>query len=474
MKKNIIAGLVLAVGLLGAITLRQCGAKAVTAATEIRTPVRTSTPEHHAATLAIPAVFAEKKNEPIIPIPERRAVEAGKSVADNAVADIELPGDAETKETDAGSPTTIAAADAETQPSAPAVEMGRSPDPTKDAEAAIAKLDDLLAKDFRIANPESGANSGATSVATKTTGTTTIGSDMPVPSFTDPPIDTRGTVAVLEETPEPAAAAAAPTHRPELVISGIPRADTSRISLGLKGEHVLDRAMGSRDFSATGGTVTRSGTIEYRLRALTRVMLEAKFEISENLKVFLELGGTGGGDFSGSNSGNFADLGTTPRSYGSYLAISDKTGKLAPAVGLGFELCFPVRDDFAFGLDARLLLQEVGFSEKRTTRFFDAADALLPLKSEDSSSDSAGSATLTEWHMSPFISKDFGNFTLFSGFRYSALRFEKSDENLVLDFGNNWGVFAGTRIRIGDALTLGIEAHFIDETALTLSATYRF
>ena len=64
------------------------------------------------------------------------------------------------------------------------------------------------------------------------------------------------------------------------------------------------------------------------------------------------------------------------------------------------------------------------------------------------------------------------------GIKYSDLEIKATvddeDTEIKLKADDNIGVFLGTDYKINDAWSLNIEARFIDETAMSFSAMYRF
>jgi outer membrane protein W len=88
-----------------------------------------------------------------------------------------------------------------------------------------------------------------------------------------------------------------------------------------------------------------------------------------------------------------------------------------------------------------------------------------------------GEVTVQEWHVAPHIAKKIGNFIPYFGVRYSDLRVaEKDDEGAKYKYkaDDNFGIFLGTDYKIGENWKLNLEGRFVDETAMSFGATYKF
>jgi len=88
---------------------------------------------------------------------------------------------------------------------------------------------------------------------------------------------------------------------------------------------------------------------------------------------------------------------------------------------------------------------------------------------------------IQEWQVAPYIAKKIANFTPYVGVRYSDLRMtqarpndSKRWDNLVFNADCNVGVFTGLDLDFAKNFTLNIEGRFVDETAINVSAGYRF
>jgi len=85
-----------------------------------------------------------------------------------------------------------------------------------------------------------------------------------------------------------------------------------------------------------------------------------------------------------------------------------------------------------------------------------------------------------EWHIAPYIAKKLGNFVPYLGVRYSDLRqnykvvLEDESSKIKFKADDNFGVFVGTDFKITDTWKLNLEGRFVDETAMSLGATYKF
>jgi opacity protein-like surface antigen len=90
-----------------------------------------------------------------------------------------------------------------------------------------------------------------------------------------------------------------------------------------------------------------------------------------------------------------------------------------------------------------------------------------------------GKATFQEWHVAPYVGWKIQNVTPYLGLKYSDVRVKVKPEG----DGGEWvkfkaddkvGVFGGISYEVIKNLKLNLEGRFIDETALSLSLTYKF
>ena len=85
-----------------------------------------------------------------------------------------------------------------------------------------------------------------------------------------------------------------------------------------------------------------------------------------------------------------------------------------------------------------------------------------------------------EWQAALGVSKKFDQFTPYAGIKYSDVDVEGratvsgTTYDAIAEADENVGVFAGTTVEAFDGLTFDVQGRFIDETAFTVSANYKF
>lgn len=82
-----------------------------------------------------------------------------------------------------------------------------------------------------------------------------------------------------------------------------------------------------------------------------------------------------------------------------------------------------------------------------------------------------GKIVFQEWQVAPYVAKKIGNFTPYLGVKYSDLRTRGA---VKLKADDNFGMFTGLSYKINDRLFLNTEYRFVDETAMSVAAVYRF
>ena len=250
----------------------------------------------------------------------------------------------------------------------------------------------------------------------------------------------------------PAAAYAASVGGAETVGQG-------EFSIGLDQEFVFDRDM---KFYKTSFPIT-PGKRLMEIDKIYRSMLKASYGVFDNLDIYVKLG--------------VADFKATRKWY----SLMDPTweqarekckGKNAFAYGVGFKGTYIMEDGWLIGMDIQYLRHKNNYTES----FVIIGDAYT----------GSGKATFQEWHFAPYIAKRIGDFLPYLGGKYSDLRVRSKNN---VSWGeeppvwsartkdkadNNFGVFAGIDYSLGERWKLNIEGRFLDETAVSAGATYRF
>lgn len=239
-------------------------------------------------------------------------------------------------------------------------------------------------------------------------------------------------------------------------ISGPETQGQGKVAVGLDQEFVFDRDM--KFDKASWGELEADETVKAEIDSMYRTMVKASYGVLDNLDIYVKLGTA---DFKGTA------VWTDPDEEWHDV----EKGKNAFAYGFGAKGTYELKDGWLVGAD----LQYLRHKNKSNGSAF---DALNP-----SDTDSwHGTATFQEWQVAPYIAKKIGNFVPYLGVKYSDLRIK--DKGIVDDDGeeNTWkfkaddnvGVFVGTDYKIAENWKLNIEGRFVDETAMSLGATYKF
>lgn len=235
---------------------------------------------------------------------------------------------------------------------------------------------------------------------------------------------------------------------------------------------------------ATGDTKNKSN-----IDSMSRPTVKLTYGVLDNLDLFVRLGEA---NFKNKIKGEQADSGTFDEpisgNSGTYLGVIENngtfTGKSAFVWGLGAKGVYPLKNDWSLGMQAQYLTHRNSIKAKMTSKL--TGTATVTAGPDIGDTVSYGSAeeemnwtaklTVQEWQIAPYIAKKIGNFIPYFGVKYSDMRGQYKDEDMKIKFkaDDNFGLFLGTDYKIGKNLSLNIEGRFIDETAMSFGATYRF
>lgn len=140
------------------------------------------------------------------------------------------------------------------------------------------------------------------------------------------------------------------------------------------------------------------------------------------------------------------------------------------AYGFGLKGAYPIKNNWILGIDAQYLRSK---HEAKVTETTIATGAEV--------STTFDSTVVQEWHVAPYIGYKLGNFIPYLGVRYSDMRLNMKKpaaagwtDNHKYEADGNVGVFVGTDYKIGEHWKLNLEGRFVDETAMSFGASYRF
>ncbi len=252
-------------------------------------------------------------------------------------------------------------------------------------------------------------------------------------------------------------------------IGGAETQGKGKVAVGLDQEFVFDRDMKLK----SGYYWEEDDTIEDKteIDKMYRTMVKTSYGVFDNLDVYVKLGTA---DFDGKSSYTIRDV------DGSYEIGSLKIkGNNAFAYGFGMKGKYNLENDWIVGCDVQYLRHQ------HDVKFTDSWTDYNPDGSVDEvdSGSGKGKVTFQEWHIAPYIARKIGNFLPYFGVRYSDLRTnykipdeDSEDPDSIPKFkaDDNVGIFIGTDFKITDNWKLNLEGRFVDETAMSLGATYKF
>ncbi|MCX5777759.1 MAG: OmpA family protein [Elusimicrobia bacterium] len=267
---------------------------------------------------------------------------------------------------------------------------------------------------------------------------------------------------------------------------GSPGADIKpgKLSVGVEQDYIFKRDLENKDFTkvvpvATGDTVAgdlhQYGVVKYAIKDLGRTMLKVGYQVSGNLNIYTKLGVTNGASMlSASNSGTWAKNNhpSVPENFGTYATTTARDEKTTFTGGVGFKILCPLTNDRVFGIDAQYLTNKKDYIKESTAKVYNHSGNLVPGYSTDTTDWNAGNATISEWHIAPFISKTFKSAVYYAGVKYSDFRWQAAGEELTLYAKNNVGAFAGADIALYKSFSLNLEGRFIDETAGSIKGSF--
>lgn len=281
--------------------------------------------------------------------------------------------------------------------------------------------------------------------------------------------------------------------------------DPKRFSTGVDYDNIFKRELKTKPWSKDQILLVPN-TINYlnpqivmdesEIDRMYRVTLKTNYALFSNLNIFLKLG--------------IADIKIKEQTYRGTLSTTDPmripwTVDVLNMVGTfdykiddgfvyggGFKLSHNLSDGWILGINTQYLRQKHNYV---ATRFGLISGG--PLGGQVVTGDEAwdGILTIQEWQVAPYLAKKIKNFTPYLGIKYSDLRIRDESQIGVRYFNTNGmrfidlsttgyiqkykakhnvGPFIGLDFNIGEHIKLNIEGRFVDETAMSFNATYKF
>lgn len=238
-------------------------------------------------------------------------------------------------------------------------------------------------------------------------------------------------------------------------IGGAETQGQGKIAVGVDQTFVFNRDL---KFKSASGLGTGQTLKNVKVDREYETMLKTSYGLLDNLDVYFKLGSE--------NSRGKGDNYVGDSKYGD---DKSKTGAVF-AYGFGLKGVYELQSNWLIGCDLQYL------RSSHETRISETVVA-----TGESDATKYKSVVSHEWHVAPYIAKRINNFTPYLGVKYSdsrdTLKKPADDgwlDNVKYEADDNVGVFVGTDYKIGDHWKLNLEGRFVDETAMSVGATYRF
>ena len=237
-------------------------------------------------------------------------------------------------------------------------------------------------------------------------------------------------------------------------IGGAENQGKGKLGIGADESIVFNKDLKFKSASGLGATQTIKNP---EIDNASQTMLKASYGLLDNLDIYIKLG--------------TADYEVKADSYAGSSKDADEkiNSDTSFAYGLGLKGTWELGSDWLLGYDLQYL---------RSKHEADVTDTEV---GGVSSSTKYKSAVVQEWHVAPYIAKKINDFTPYFGVRYSDMRLDMKNpsasgwtDNHKYEADDNVGIFAGTDYKIGENWKVNLEGRFIDETAMSFGATYKF
>lgn len=237
-------------------------------------------------------------------------------------------------------------------------------------------------------------------------------------------------------------------------IGGAETQGKGRLAVGLDSAFIFDRDL---EFKSASGLAANGTLKNVKIDRGYQIMLKPSYGLFDNLDVYAKLGAA---DYEGKDE-----------SYiGGVKDADDKTNTDTDfAYGFGMKGTYGLGNDWLIGCDLQYLRSE-----------HKAKVTATPVAGVASST-TYKTAESQEWHIAPYIARKINSFTPYLGIRYSDMKTKLKGpaedgwaDNVKSEADDNVGVFLGTDYKIGENWKLNLEGRFVDETAMSFGATYKF
>lgn len=261
-------------------------------------------------------------------------------------------------------------------------------------------------------------------------------------------------------------------------IGGAETSGQGKFAIGIDQEFVFDKDLKTKTANYQWTIlpdilVNDNWKLESEINKISRTMAKVSYGILSNLDVYLKLGTA---DFKSTH--NYISTWSTESNSGIWNEGNVKIeGENAFAYGFGMKGTYPLKNDWFVGCDAQYLRHKNDLKGTDSGISYGYwVPSMERASSEFYSESFEGNVVFQEWQIAPYIAKKLGNFIPYLGIKYSDQKMIYKDKYGKTNFkaDDNFGMFFGTDYKIAENWKINLEGRFIDETAMSLTATYRF
>jgi opacity protein-like surface antigen len=247
----------------------------------------------------------------------------------------------------------------------------------------------------------------------------------------------------------------------------------NKFSIGVNQEFVFNRDMKLDKSWYWSMPAGRNIDVKEKVDSLYRTMGKVSYGLLDNLDVYVKLGVS---DFKTKNS--YSETGA---GLGDDVGTIKLNGKNAFAWGVGTKGTIALAESWIIGCDIQYLNHKNKLKGRDSWTQYNPDGSIFEIDGDDIT----GNVTFHEWHVAPYVAYKIGNFVPYVGGKYSDMRMHyktkyvntavtPDDNKPKFKADDNVGIFCGMNYNVGQHLMLNVEGRFIDETAMSFGASYRF
>ena len=254
-------------------------------------------------------------------------------------------------------------------------------------------------------------------------------------------------------------------------IGGAETSGQGIVAAAFEQEVVFERKMRQDKAKWTDDISDLDMKVKPKIEGMNTSLVKISYGLLDNLDIYVKLG-----------AGNVKTTANLSGIYSGFLEILKGEMKFKSdygfTYGLGAKGTYNLTSDWFIGCDIQYLRSEADYKAKADGSIWNEGE-YLPYEA-----DFNGNSTWQAWQVAPYVALKAGNFVPYLGIKYSDLiqKYKNKGvsedgfplESLTTRSKGNCGIFVGTDYRIGTNWKLNIEGRFIDETAMSLGANYKF